>query len=283
MSSFSVDWLRLREPVDRAARDSTLLPQIADCRQIVDLGAGTGANLRYLAPLIGGKQEWTLVEHDATLVNAIPECLREWTDSVVNVGDQLFIQSGTFNCRVWIEQLDLAIQWKQLAIPVGALVTASALLDLVSEHWLKQLVKRCAEASAPVWFALTYDGRMQCDPEEPEDEIVRDLFNEHQRTDKGFGPALGPSAAEMTKELLAANGYQTSHTCSDWQLTTDMPDIQHELVRGWYDAVRECSQQKARELTGWFERRRAHIEAGVSTLIVGHTDIVASPTAISSR
>ena len=283
MSSFTVDWLRLREPVDRAARVSTLLPQIANCRHIVDLGAGTGANLRYLAPLIGGKQDWTLVEHDATLVSAIPECLSEWADSVVNDQGELFIQGATFNCCVRIAQIDLSTQLNQLAIPAGTLVTASALLDLVSEHWLKQLVKRCAQAAAPVWFALTYDGRMHCDPEEPEDEIVRSLFNEHQRTNKGFGPALGPSAAEMTKELLAANGYQTSHTRSDWQLTHDMRDIQHTLVRGWYDAVREYNPQKARELEVWYERRRAHIETGVSTLIVGHTDVVASPTATSSR
>jgi len=271
----------LREPVDRAARVSTLLPQIANCRHIVDLGAGTGANLRYLAPLIGGKQDWTLVEHDATLVNAIPECLSEWADSVVNDRDELSIQGATFDCCVRIAQIDLSTQLNQLAIPAGTLVTASALMDLVSEHWLKQLVKRCAQAAAPVWFALMYDGRMQCDPEEPEDEIVRSLFNEHQRTNKGFGPALGPSAAEMTKELLAANGYQTSHTRSDWQLTPDMRDIQHTLVRGWYDAVREYTP-RARQLEVWFERRRAHIEAGVSTLIVGHTDVVASPTPIGS-
>ena len=282
MSSFTVDWLRLREPVDRAARVSTLLPQIANCRHIVDLGAGTGANLRYLAPLIGGKQDWTLVEHDATLVNAIPECLSEWADSVVISRDELFIQSATFNCRVRIERIDLSTQLNQFAIPVGALVTASALLDLVSEPWLKQLITRCAQAAAPVWFALTYDGRMQCDPEEPEDEIVRSLFIEHQRTDKGFGPALGPTAVEMTKQLLTANGYQTSHARSDWQLTPDMRDIQHTLVRGWYDAVREYTP-RARQLEVWFERRRAHIEAGVSTLIVGHTDVVASPTVIGSR
>jgi hypothetical protein len=35
------------------------------------------------------------------------------------------------------------------------LVTASALLDLVSESWMKTLAARCRDAGAAVLFALT--------------------------------------------------------------------------------------------------------------------------------
>jgi spermidine synthase len=38
--------------------------------RVVDLGAGTGANLRRLAPLLGSGQRWTLVELDPALVAA---------------------------------------------------------------------------------------------------------------------------------------------------------------------------------------------------------------------
>ena len=75
------------------------------------------------------------------------------------------------------------------------LVTASALLDLVSESWLRLLAARCREAGATALFTLTYDGRSSCDPVEPEDELVRELMNLHQKTDKGLGgPADGPDA-----------------------------------------------------------------------------------------
>ena len=47
---------------------------------------------------------------------------------------------------------------------------------------------------AAVLFALTYDGRIGCSPEDPDDGLIVALVNEHQRTDKGFGPALGPDA-----------------------------------------------------------------------------------------
>jgi hypothetical protein len=278
VSSFSAEWLRLREPIDKAARASTGLPQIAGCRFIVDLGAGTGANLRYIAPLLGGQQDWVLIEQDPVLTAAIQECCREWADScgatVIQNGDELSIQCAAFDCRVSTERIDLSTQLNRLTIPDGALVTASALLDLVSEQWVTELIKRCAQSASPIWFALTYDGRMQCEPQEPEDDTVRSLFNEHQRTNKGFGPALGPTAPEVTRQILAANAYQTLHARSDWRLTPEMRAIQHRLVEGWFEAVRDYTPETARELKGWLERRRAHIDAGFSTLIVGHSDIV---------
>ena len=73
---FSTTWLDLREPFDAAARNASLLARLATWRgdrgllQVIDLGAGTGANLRRTAPALGGAQSWTLVERDPGLVRA---------------------------------------------------------------------------------------------------------------------------------------------------------------------------------------------------------------------
>ena len=84
-SGFSAAWLALREPHDAAARAAELVGLLrtrssddaqrrrrrARCRAtIVDLGAGSGANLRWLAPRLGGEQAWLLVDHDAALLAA---------------------------------------------------------------------------------------------------------------------------------------------------------------------------------------------------------------------
>ena len=77
------------------------------------------------------------------------------------------------------------------------LVTASALLDLVSSDWIAWLARRCREAGAAALFALNYDGWSRCTPTDSDDEFVLEHFNRHQRSnDKGFGLAAGPDAAD---------------------------------------------------------------------------------------
>ncbi len=133
MSGFSVDWLALREPVDAAARGKRLARVACDALRrsssaaagidVIDLGAGTGANLRYVAPLIAAAQRWVLVDNDAVLLESAADQLQSWRP--------------TAECRVQILPLDLATQLSRLPLRAGALLTASALLDLVSEAWLR--------------------------------------------------------------------------------------------------------------------------------------------------
>ncbi len=47
------------------------------------------------------------------------------------------------------------------AIDDAHLVTGSALLDLVSEQWLRRLVDACARRACGTCFALTYDGEIR--------------------------------------------------------------------------------------------------------------------------
>lgn len=273
MSSFSADWLALREPQDAAARCVSLGGVVLEalartrstntCTEVIDLGAGTGANLRYVAPLIDGEQDWLLVENDPLLLAAVAERLQAWLPK--------------FQCRVQVVSLDLATELERLPLRAGSLLTAAALLDLVSEAWLRGLVQRAAAAGASVWFALTYDGRIECYPPEPEDAEVRELVNLHQLGDKGFGAALGPGAGRMTQHLLAAHGYHVQCAPSDWHLAPEHSALQHALVAGWCQAAVEIAPHRAPALHGWLTRRRAHIEVARSELRVGHVDIVGHP------
>ena len=65
-------WLALREPADAAARAADLVEHLpaADHWVIHDLGAGTGAMGRWLAPRLGGAQHWVLHDRDADLLEA---------------------------------------------------------------------------------------------------------------------------------------------------------------------------------------------------------------------
>ncbi|MBI3491471.1 MAG: class I SAM-dependent methyltransferase, partial [Acidobacteria bacterium] len=137
------------------------------------------------------------------------------------------------------------------------MVTASALLDLVSESWLRALAERCRANGAAVLFALSYDGRIQCSPEEPEDALVRDLVNRHQRTDKGFGPALGPEATDVAARCFADLGYSIKRESSDWVLTPESRELQKQVIDGWARAAAEVEPLRAKTIEAWRMRRLA--------------------------
>jgi hypothetical protein len=269
VSGFSAQWLALREPLDSAARSEALCTSLVNhlarrppdsSLSVIDLGAGTGANFRYAARRLSGPQEWLLIDHDASLLAAADA--------------QLAAHGAPEDCRMRHLQLDLATGLARLALPVGGLVTASALLDLVSKPWLIELIGRAAAARVTVWIALTYDGRIDCQPLEPEDAQVRELFNRHQHTDKGFGPALGPEAARVAERLLAEHGYQVERATSDWCLGPEHAALQRALVEGWCNAACEMAPQHTEALRHWLGRRLAHIEVGRSQLQVGHVDMI---------
>lgn len=259
MSGFSAQWLALREPCDARARAADITAKLAqvvrsnEALRVVDLGTGTGSNFRALAPHLTAAREWILVDHDARLL----ETIRRDRDGVT------------------LRQLNLAAELEALDLSGVQVVTASALLDLVSQQWLNALLQRCSALDITLLFTLTYDGRMELLPPELEDERVRELVNAHQLSDKGFGAALGPHATAHACELLEDFGYRVERKDSDWQLGNADAQLQRELIAGWVDAVIEMAPAEATSLRSWIERRMHHVDAGRSRILVGHQDLLA--------
>ena len=285
MSGFSAEWLELREPFDGLARAGSLVTELkrhvaagtsAAPLAIVDLGAGAGSNLRYLAPRLGGVQRWRLVDHDSRLLEAALATTQAWAAArgaeARRSGSSLTIRAADFSCEVACQAVDL-VDLAAVELPERGLVTAAALLDLVSHDWLETLARRCRTARAAVLLALTYDGRTTAKPAEPEDPVVLAMFNRHQLFDKGFGPALGMRAADAAETSFEAHGYELRVATSDWLIATKDHALQLALVDGWLGAALEIAPESRAALTSWLERRRAHVLAGRSELRVGHVDL----------
>lgn len=272
--SFSPDWLALREPADHAARDDALVVRLrehlAGARppgelRIVDLGCGTGSNLRHLAPRLPPGQRWTLVDHDPALLRRLPP------------------QPG---CEAL--ELDLARDLERLPLREAALVTASALLDLVSDDWVDRLLAAFGQARPALLFVLTYDGTMAWTPGHADDPRIAAAFNRHQRSDKGFGPALGPAAVAAVRSRLRAAGYAVTVGASDWRLGPGEAALQRSLTVGVAEAAASVvgSNAARAEATDadaagadadWLRFRLEAIDAGRGTLRVGHADLLALP------
>ena len=284
MSDFTPEWLALRESADAAARSERLLQAVAarftleTNLTVLDIGAGTGANARYLAERLHPQQQWLLVDHDPSLLIDASQRLRTWGEARglgVSRDEGAWRVEGeglavTFATRL-ADLVDLAAA-SELFLD-RRLVTASALLDLVSARWLEALASECRVAGAAGLFALTYDGRFHCLPEEPGDDDIRHLVNEHQLGDKGFGPALGPAACTAAAECFGALGYAVDREASDWHLEPDAAELQRQMIEGWARAAVQVAPDRAAIIREWTDRRLAHVLEGHSRLVVGHEDL----------
>jgi len=265
MSGFSAEWLKVREPYDLRARNRTVLDAVFDLIAdrpsvvIVDLACGTGSTVRALGPRIKARQHWRLVDNDLSHLPRVPS-------------------SSPPGINVTAVPIDLSRDLEAVFDNATDLITTSALLDLVSQDWLNRLAVEAAARRLPVYAALSYDGRVELAPAELLDRHIVDAVNRHQRTDKGFGPALGPSAAKTAIAAFERVGYAVTHGLADWDFGPADRAIQTEVQSGWAAAAREIGDPTQPEIVDWLKRRRELIASGRSSLRVGHVDLLARPT-----
>ena len=112
------------------------------------------------------------------------------------------------------------------------------------------------------------------DPPDPTDAAVAELVNRHQRTDKGFGPALGPDAVPALRRLLADAPGELLVERSDWRLGPGDREIQSALLAGYAEAAASISPSLAAEIAAWRDRRARLVAEGASGLTVGHLDLL---------
>lgn len=259
--SFSAEWLALREPFDQRARHRGVLERAATSLAghsfvtIVDLACGTGSTLRALAPFLPRQQSWRLFDNDLSLLARVPPA-----------------------AGVHLRALDLVCDLEAALDGRVDLVTTSALLDLVSGSWLERLVMEVATRRIPLYAALSYDGRVDFSPAHPLDASVIAAVNSHQQRDKGFGPALGSSAAQIAVECFERVGYAVESGNADWLLHEADVAMQDAMLAGWAASADETGAIPSDAIAEWLVKRRSALAANLSTIRVGHVDLFAWPT-----
>ena len=226
-------WLTLREPADAAARSAELATLVGSPRVIHDLGGGTGSMGRWLAPRLPGPQHWVVHDRDADLLELVD------------------IPGATVETRVSdVTRLtpdDLA----------GAdLVTASALLDLLTADELARMLAACA--GLPLLLTLTVTGGVTLTPEDPLDARIEAAFNDHQRRDGLLGP-------DAVAHLPAGSLIRPS----PWRLDATHAGLIAEWLDGWIAAA--CEQEPALAAEADACRRRR------ATVTVDHADVLVPP------
>lgn len=278
---FDAGWLALREPVDHRSRAHELADRLArrgeaaGWSSVLDLGGGTGSNVRYLSPRLPWARRWTVVDHDPRL---LVRTAAAW-------------EAGPGAGTLDTVRGDLADEGLARVASCD-LVTASALLDLVSTRWVEALADACHTGGTPFLAALSYDGGIRWGapgqgsggpggpdaPEDPDDAFVREAVNRHQSGEKGMGAALGTRAAARTARAFRDRGWTVELRPSPWILEgrEDAP-LARALVAGWVEAALELHPSEEARLRAWQAAREARLASGDYRLTVGHQDLLALP------
>jgi hypothetical protein len=259
------NWLAARVAADTAARAATLktlVPDLInylaltgdhqDTLEIIDLGAGTGANQRWLAPQLPFRQRWVHLDHDPIISRSLP-----LPDDTMIIDDS-------------VEALS-----RLLSRGDGRqLVTCSAVLDVLPMAQLKAVCRAVIDNRVPALFSLTVTGTLGVVPSHPDDQPLLDAFNDHQRR----AGRAGPEAASMAAEALRAADFDVRCQETPWQLTaaSGRAFVGQVLKERLHAAVSQYPGL-AEAANAWLELRRSQLALGIMRVELGHGDILALP------
>lgn len=269
---YAPEWLALREDADGRARAEQLLGPLHDFLTehalggrltVRDLGCGTGSMGRWLAARLGGPQRWFMYDRDpALLENIAARMPRQAAD-----GSPL---------KVVPQQRDITeLTGDELA--GTALVTASALLDLLTAGEVESLAAACAEAGCAALLTLSVEGRVEIDPSDPLDVDFGAAFDAHQRRSDRGRRLLGPYAVEAATASFERHGATVRTHSSPWRLGPRDGALTAQWLRGWVAAA--CAHEPSLEAVSeeYLRRRLGACEAGTLRAVVHHGDLLALP------
>jgi hypothetical protein len=245
MSLTFTGWLELREPADAAARSVELAQRLArhlgDGPHVIhDLGGGSGAMGRWLAPQLPQPQHWVVHDRDEELL-------------------ALAVDDPPPGVTVEARRSDITrLEPEDLA--GASAVVASALLDMLTADELAGMLRPCA--GLPALIAMTVTGRVALDPPDPLDAEIVAAFNDHQRRDGRLGP-----------DAVDAVGGDAVVRSTPWRL--ERGALLDAWLEGWLRAAGE--QEPGADGEAYAERRRAQAAAGELTVTVDHADLLVLP------
>jgi SAM-dependent methyltransferase len=264
-------WLQLREAADAPARATDLVDHLirllpaADRICIHDVGCGTGAMGRWLAPRLTGPQHWIGYDWD-------PELLARAAAAAGVPGP------SADGALVTVETRTRDITRLEPGDFAGAsLVTASALLDTMTESELDGFVTTCVRADCPALLTLSVSGRVELSPADPLDLRIADAFNAHQRRTVDGRRLLGPDAVGAAADAFTRLGAEVLVRPSVWRLGPDLAALAAEWLAGWVAAACEQQPELAVAADEYVQRRLADARAGRLDVSVHHHDLLAWP------
>ena len=281
-TAYYIDWLAERYHFDAAARHAhleaeflrTLPPK--DTIMLVDAGAGTGANCRYLMQKITANQEWILIEQN-------PEFSEESLRSLRGHGSELGYETSLENniltltspakkVRVKAVQGSL-LEIDELAdLAATDAVVANAVFDLFTAEDFETFVGKISPHQLLFYATMNYEN-MHFLPTHPQDEKMICLYHEHMLRPQAAGTALGPGCVVQMTDTLQQHRYKVTAGNSLWHIHSKHKKMMQYLLNFMASAIAELPLSlKDTLLLGPWQKQKE--EASALHLIIEHQDIL---------
>jgi trans-aconitate methyltransferase len=267
------DWLALREGADAAARSPRLTERLREHLAagappgvpvvIRDLGCGAGSMARWLAGRLPGPQLWILHDREPGLL----------TSAAANPPGRA-ADGAPVTARTRVGDLT---ELGAADLAGTALVTASALLDLLTAEEVDRLAAACTEVGAAALLALSVTGTVELEPPDPLDVALADAFGAHQRRRVDGRRLLGPDAGAAAVDAFARRGAMVESRATSWRLGAERVELAREWLWRWVGAACVQRPELARPAGTYLRRRLAACAAGQLRVVVGHVDVLALP------
>jgi len=224
-----------------------------DDMEIIDLGAGMGANQRWLAPRLPFRQRWIHLDHDPAISRSLP-----LPDDTMIIDDS-------------VEALGRLLAGRDCA---RRLVSCSAVLDVLTKAEVLAVCHAVIEAHVPALFSLTVTGTLILNPAHPDDQQLLQAFNDHQRR----AGLAGPEATPLAICALEAAGFRVFCQETPWQLAAATGQaFVEQVLQERLDAAVSQDPALGSVAAAWLELRRVQLALGILHLDLGHCDILALP------
>ncbi len=250
----------------REATVSTLLPMLTeDVRpgqdtdvRMIDIGAGSGANQRWLAPRLPFRQHWVHLDHDPAILT-----------HTHGVAPTEFVVGGIGALGALLDH------HRERGTAQPDVITCAAVLDVLTRSDLALLCDLISSSKVPALLSLSVTGELAVEPPDGADAALLEAFNDHQRRD---GRA-GPDAPDLVGAQCGGAGARVESVSTPWVLdgTSDRAFVARFLQER-IDASLE--QEPTLRTVGeeWLRRRLAALVDLDLRITVGHRDLLILPS-----
>lgn len=272
----SIDLQLLKEAADRRAKNSDVSDAVTGWFEartslnVLDLRAGTGANLRALAPILPPDQAWTLYCASAEEELAARDYIVRWAPAARSTEDGLSIDRQGQVIAVRFKQHDVVAAGGALAEPPPSLVVIDDDLMRYSAAVIRKLVAFLADRRSVMYARLVYDGRLKLQPHHAADGAFTAALHRSLMRDSGHGEALGPLAVNTLGEQLRLSDYSVIEGPSPLHLRAAEAPLIRAIQKDLAEAQRAVAKGHDKMIDTWLARPR-------TTLEISQTDLVGLP------